>query len=143
MVALAFFLITLFLKILFRGLVRQNFSPADVLISIPAVALLLAKELVHYFVAGKSEPAGSSQRPLDFVRPCWEIIRDWFPFLVILMMYYSLWGDATLLLVPEVATRCSSPSTSGFSVFKPAWFCSESSLRGSRIGWNLHTSTTS
>jgi len=101
MVALAFFLITLFLKTLFRGVVRQNFSPADVLIIIPAVALLLAKELVHYFVAGKSEPAGSSQRPVDFVRPCWEIIRDWFPFLVILMMYYSLWGDATLLLVPE------------------------------------------
>jgi membrane-associated phospholipid phosphatase len=33
------------------------------------------------------------------VHPYWEIIRDWFPFLVILMMYYSLWGDATHLLI--------------------------------------------
>jgi|ERR1019366_4737742 membrane-associated phospholipid phosphatase len=98
-VALAFFLITLLLRILSRGLVRQNLSPADVLIIIPAVALLLAKELVHYFVAGKTERAVSTQGPLDFVRPYWEIVRDWFPFLVILLMYYSLWGDATLLLV--------------------------------------------
>src|SRR5208282_2913135 len=35
----------------------------------------------------------------DFIRPFWEIIRDWFPFLIILLMYYSLWGDATLLVV--------------------------------------------
>jgi len=98
-VALAFFLLNLLLRILFRGLERQNLNPADVLIIIPAAALLLAKELVHYFVAGKTERAVSSQGPLDFVRPYWEIVRDWFPFLVILLMYYSLWGDATLLLV--------------------------------------------
>ena len=36
---------------------------------------------------------------MDFVRPFWEIIRDWFPFLIILLMYYTLWGDATLLMV--------------------------------------------
>jgi len=35
------------------------------------------------------------------VTPYWEIVRDWFPFLVILLMYYSLWGDATHLLVPK------------------------------------------
>jgi membrane-associated phospholipid phosphatase len=99
LVALTFFLLTLLLRMFFRGLERQNLSPADVLIIIPAVALLLGKELVHYFVAGTPEPAGSSQKPWDFVRPYWEIIRDWFPFLVILLMYYSLWGDATLLLV--------------------------------------------
>jgi membrane-associated phospholipid phosphatase len=98
-VALAFFLINLLLRIIFRGLQRQNLSPADVFVIIPAVALLLGKELVHYFVAGRTERAVSSQGPLDFVRPYWEIIRDWFPFLVILMMYYTLWGDATRLLV--------------------------------------------
>jgi len=98
-VALIFFLLNLLLRIIFRGLQGQNFSPADVLIIIPAVTLLLAKELVHYFMAGRPGPAVGSEGPLDFVRPFWEIIRDWFPFLVILLMYYSLWGDATLLMV--------------------------------------------
>jgi membrane-associated phospholipid phosphatase len=98
-VALSFFLFNLLLRMLFRGLERRNLSPADVLIIIPAVTLLLGKELAHYFVAGMPERASTSQGPSDFVRPYWEILRDWFPFLVILLMYYSLWGDATLLLV--------------------------------------------
>ena len=117
-VALVFFLLTLIIKIVFRELRQENVSPADVLIIIPAVSLLLAKELVHYFVAGPSgKPAGESadldaaSPPVSaarggahtsdlgaFVRPYWEIVRDWFPFLVILLMYYSLWGDATHLL---------------------------------------------
>ncbi len=100
-VALTFFLINLAMRMIFRGLERQNLSPADVLIIIPAVSLLLAKELVHYFFAGR----GLRQPPLGslrgFVRPYWEIVRDWFPFLVVLMMYYSLWGDATHLLIPS------------------------------------------
>jgi len=57
--------------------------------------------LVHYFVMGSKESAASSADPRSFVRPYWEIVRDWFPFLVILLMYYSLWGDATHLLVPQ------------------------------------------
>ena len=111
-VALAFFLITLAVRIFFRELRHEMVSPADVLIIIPAVTLLLAKELVHYFVAGEA-PADSGQKepgavassqqgvrdPLSdvwaFARPKLEILRDWFPFLLILMMYYSLWGDAT------------------------------------------------
>src|SRR5208283_4694608 len=99
LVALTFFLLNLLLRIIFRGLEGANFSPADVLIIIPAVTLLLAKELVHYFMAGKPGPADASEGPWDFIRPFWEIIRDWFPFLIILMMYYTLWGDATLLMV--------------------------------------------
>jgi membrane-associated phospholipid phosphatase len=98
-VALAFFLVNLILRLVFRGLQRRNLSPADVVIIIPAVALLMAKELVHYFVAGKDQKTGLAGGPLEFVRPYWEIFRDWFPFLVILLMYYSLWGEATLLLV--------------------------------------------
>jgi membrane-associated phospholipid phosphatase len=98
-VALTFFLLYLFLQIIFRGLHGGNFSPADVLIIIPAVALLLAKEMVHYFMGGKSGVPAGSEGPLDFVRPYWEIVRDWFPFLIILLMYYSLYGDATLLMV--------------------------------------------
>lgn len=106
-VALVFFLLTLAIKIVFRELRQENVSPADVLIIIPAVSLLLAKELVHYFLAGGSRNAASAgatagaaahQDLREFARPYWEIVRDWFPFLVILLMYYSLWGDATHLL---------------------------------------------
>ena len=100
LVALTFFLIMLFMHLVFSGLERRNLSPADVLIIIPAVALLMGKELVHYFIAGKEGASASAASPLEFVRPYWEIFRDWFPFLVILLMYYSLWGDATHLLVP-------------------------------------------
>lgn len=99
LVALIFFLLNLLLRFIFRGLNGSGFSPADVLIIIPAVTLLLAKELVHYFMAGKQSPAAGKEGPWDFARPFWDIIRDWFPFLIILLMYYSLWGDATLLLV--------------------------------------------
>jgi membrane-associated phospholipid phosphatase len=99
LVALTFFLINLLLRIVFRGLKGENFSPADVLIIIPAVTLLLAKELVHYFMAGNTGHSAANEGPWDFVRPFWEIIRDWFPFLLILLMYYTLWGDATLLMI--------------------------------------------
>jgi len=97
-VALVFFLLNLVLQLIFSELRGENLSPADVLVIIPAMAVLLAKELVHYFVAG----GGSGQRESDvreFVRPYWEIVRDWTPFLIILLMYYSLWGSATHLLV--------------------------------------------
>jgi len=100
-VALAFFLISLMLRLLVRGVEHRRLSPADVLVIIPAMTLLLAKELVHYFVVGKKESSASSTDPRSFVRPYWEIVRDWFPYLVILLMYYSLWGDATHLLVPR------------------------------------------
>jgi len=97
LVALTFFLLNFLVKALFRTRAGQNLSPADVLVIIPAVSLLLAKELVHYFF--KPAPPDARTAPLDFVRPYWEIVRDWFPFLVILLMYYSLWGDATLMVV--------------------------------------------
>src|SRR5579862_6111511 len=99
LVAISFFLINLILRIVFRGLKGGNFSPADVLIIIPAVTLLLAKEIVHYFIAGNQSRPGEQESPWDFVRPFWDILRDWFPFLVILLMYYTLWGDATLMMV--------------------------------------------
>ena len=99
-VALTFFLITLGLKILIRGFNHVTLSPADVLVIIPAVTLLLVKELIHYFfMSGKGNSPATGIK--GFIRPYWEILRDWFPFLVILLMYYSLWGDATHLLVPH------------------------------------------
>jgi len=99
LVALSFFVLNLLLRVIFRGPGHVTLSPADVLIIIPAMTLLLAKELVHYFVVGKKESSSISTDPRTFVRPYWEIVRDWFPFLAILFMYYSLWGDATHLLV--------------------------------------------
>jgi membrane-associated phospholipid phosphatase len=99
LVALAFFLLNLTLRLISRGAGHASLSPADVLIIIPAMTLLLAKELVHYFLVGAKQSSAISADPRSFVRPYWEIVRDWFPFLVILFMYYSLWGDATHLLV--------------------------------------------
>ncbi len=99
LVALTFFLICLVVQIIFREVRGLTLSPADVLVIIPAVALLLAKELVHYFFIGKQAGGEPADDLRGFIRPYWEIVRDWFPFLVILLMYYSLWGDATHLLV--------------------------------------------
>jgi membrane-associated phospholipid phosphatase len=99
LVALTFFLINLGVRIVLRGVRQEDVSPADVLVIIPAVTLLMAKELAHYFLAGKSGSRAAPGGLREFVRPYWEIFRDWFPFLVILLMYYTLWGDATLLLM--------------------------------------------
>ena len=98
-VALTFFLLNLAIRIVFRGLERRNLSPADVLIIIPAVSLLLGKELAHYFISESRSTSHGEGDLRKFARPYWEIIRDWFPFLVVLLMYYSLWGDATHLLI--------------------------------------------
>ncbi len=99
-VALTFFLLTMTMRLFVKGFGADALSPADVLVIIPAMTLLLAKEFVHYFLMGARKPEETSTKGLkDFVRPYWVIVRDWFPFLVILLMYYSLWGDATHLLV--------------------------------------------
>lgn len=97
--ALAFFLISLALRIIFRQIQHENLSPADVLVIMPAITLLLARELAHYFIAAKEMRLESGGSLRQFARPYWEIARDWSSFLVILLMYYSLWGDATHLLV--------------------------------------------
>ncbi|MGH9433768.1 MAG: phosphatase PAP2 family protein [Terriglobia bacterium] len=97
--ALAFFIAFLTVELIFTEVRGEGAKPADVLIIIPAVALLLAKEVIHYFVAGGETRVDSPQDVIKFVRPYWNILRDWFPFLIILMMYYSLWGAATHLLV--------------------------------------------
>jgi len=99
--ALTFFLLTLGMRIVFRGIDRSIPTPADVLIVIPAVSLLIGKELVHYFVSRERRGAETRESLRRFVRPYWEILRDWFPFLLVLLMYYSLWGDATHLLVTQ------------------------------------------
>ncbi|HEX5481469.1 MAG TPA: phosphatase PAP2 family protein [Terriglobia bacterium] len=98
-VALLFFLIDIILQVFFREFRGQSLDFSDVMIVIPAVALLLAKEVVDYFFARKETRLDTGEDLVNFVRPYWRIFRDWFPFLLILLMYYSLWGKATLLLV--------------------------------------------
>jgi len=99
-VALAFFLLTMGLRLFIKGFGSVTLSPADVLVIIPAMTFLLTKEFVHYFVMSARHATERSSASLrSFIRPYWEIFRDWSPFLVILLMYYSLWGDATHLLV--------------------------------------------
>src|SRR5487761_34584 len=97
-IALLFFII-LALEILFRKLRGLSMDPSDVMIVIPAVALLLAKEVVNYFITGAETRLDTGKDVLNFIRPYWRVVRDWFPFLVILLMYYSLWGKATLMVV--------------------------------------------
>src|SRR5487761_147950 len=98
-IALLFFIINLALEILFRKLRGLSMDPSDVMIVIPAVALLLAKEVVNYFITGAETRLDTGKDVLNFIRPYWRVVRDWFPFLVILLMYYSLWGKATLMVV--------------------------------------------
>jgi membrane-associated phospholipid phosphatase len=108
-IAAVFFCVVLTIKIIFRQLRYQTISPADVLIIIPAVAILLGKELAQYFIGSKRRSSGTAAaEPGDlreFVRPYWEIVRDWLPFLFVLLMYYSLWGDATHLLTTHDRDR--------------------------------------
>ncbi len=98
-VGLVFFLGYLALLVFFRELRGEELSPTDVLVIVPAVCLLLAKELVQYFLAGRGTRVESPESFREFARPYWEIVRDWSPFLVVLLMYYSLWGGATHVLV--------------------------------------------
>lgn len=99
MVALTFLLFYVAVHVFFGQVRGKMESPLDVLIVIPAASLLLAKELIYHFLRGKAGGPESTESIGQFLRPYLEIVRDWFPFLVVLMMYYSLWGNATHLLV--------------------------------------------
>lgn len=100
-IALLFFLIIIFFELLFRAFRGQPLDPSDVMVVIPAVALILAKEVANHFIGGEeiSRPAG--WEAFGAARTCWRVLRDWFPFIIILLMYYSLWGKTTLLLFPH------------------------------------------
>ncbi len=98
-VALLFFLIVIILKVSIRELRGQPLDPSDVMIVILAAILLFAKEVVNYFIGSDETRLEIHPDALNSIRPYWQIVREWFPLLVILLMYYSLWGKATLLVV--------------------------------------------
>src|SRR5690348_11483583 len=83
-VALAFFFLYLALAVIFREMRQDVPDPVNLLIVVPAVCLLLVKELVQYFVAGKDEKLESPEGIREFIRPYWTILRDWLPFFVLL-----------------------------------------------------------
>ncbi len=98
-IALVFFLVYLVVLLIFRQARAEVLNPADVEVIAPAILLLFGKEIVHSLASGKSSAPGAPTDLGGFIRPYWEILRDWSPFFVILLMYYSLWGNATHLLV--------------------------------------------
>lgn len=97
-VALAFFLVFLSMRIIFRQSQPGQIGAATDM-ALVGVAALFLKEVFHQALSGKSYRATSAEDLKEFAHPYWEIARDWFPFVVILAMYYSLDGDATHLLV--------------------------------------------
>lgn len=98
-VALLFFFFYLALVVLFREFRGSITDPVSIMVVVPAVCLLLVKELVHYFVAGKEMRLDSPEGIWEFVRPYWSILHDWLPFFMLLFMYFSLWGNATHLVI--------------------------------------------
>lgn len=100
-VALAFFFVYWGLAFYYREVWNRILEPVDVLIVIPAVCLLLGKELIHYFWASRSRDAEASEDLGEFIRPYWIIIRDWLPFFMLLFMYYTMWGNATHLMITQ------------------------------------------
>jgi len=99
--ALLFFLCYLVIIALFRSMRHSVVHPADILIIIPAVCLLMTKEIVHYFFSGKELRLDTAEDVKEFVHPYWQIIRDFAPFFVLLFMYYTMWGNATQLSGPD------------------------------------------
>ena len=94
-IALFFFLLNLVVLLITREVRQENLDPTDVLVILPAVCLLLGKQVITYFLSPTKGREGSGEDLREFLRPYWRIVRDWFPFLIILLMYYSLWGNAT------------------------------------------------
>jgi membrane-associated phospholipid phosphatase len=97
-IALLFFFVFLAIRSLSRGSGLHHVGPATDMALVGVIALVV-KEIVQQGLTGKSYRASSKDDLKKFAHPFWEIARDWFPFLVILLMYYSLYGDATHLIV--------------------------------------------
>jgi membrane-associated phospholipid phosphatase len=98
LIALLFFLVNVVLEVIFRQLHGRPLDRSDVMIVIPAVVLILGKEVANHFIGREGGRLENGPDAFKVARRCWQVLRDWFPFIIILLMYYSLWGTATLLL---------------------------------------------
>lgn len=97
-IALAFFVFYLGVLGIFGWHQARPWGPATSMIVVGITALVL-KEVFHQALSGRQYNSDNPEEWKEFAHPYWEILRDWFPFLIILVMYYSLYGDATHLLV--------------------------------------------
>jgi membrane-associated phospholipid phosphatase len=100
-VALLFFTIDLTLEVSFRELRGQPLDSSDIAIVLSAMGLVLSVGTANYFIAGKAVQLDRKAALFKSIQPYWDTFRDWFPLLLTTLMYYSLWGKGTLLLVPH------------------------------------------
>ena len=98
LIALTFFLLNLAMLAFLRGEGRGEVFPGTQMGAIVIVALCL-KQLLQQALGGRQYDWKRREDWRKFWSPYLEMVRDWFPFLLILAMYYSLWGDVTHLLV--------------------------------------------
>lgn len=99
LVVLVFFLIILLLEVVFRVFRGQPLDPSAVFIVIPAIVIVLVKEVVSCLIPDKDALVPPASGSLRFAVAGWQFLRDWFPLLMGLLMYYALWGDTTLMIV--------------------------------------------
>jgi len=99
-VALSFFLVDVAMLAVFGGAGRRELHPG-LGMGILVVVILLIKELFHQALSGRAYHMEKKEDRRQFVRPYLRVVRDWFPFLMIPVMYWSLWGDVTHLLVHQ------------------------------------------
>jgi membrane-associated phospholipid phosphatase len=99
-IALTFFLINLIVYLIFGGPGRKD-RPIweEVGLGVISVSILLFITLFRQALVPIKQAQNSGSGLKEFTLPYAMIIRDWFPFMFILAMYYSLWGDATHLLI--------------------------------------------
>lgn len=101
LVAISFFLLYLVVFTIFGGPGKDLPVWQVIGSGVLAVVLLLFVALVRQAISSKNYSPQSKSDLRDFALPYASIIRDWLPFLTIVAMYYSLWGDVTHILVPQ------------------------------------------
>lgn len=102
LVAISFFLLNAIAFAISGGANHQEHPAWEIVgLQVIAVGILLALTLLQQTLSSRSYSVRSANDLTEFVLPYGMIIRDWFPFLTILAMYYSLWGDATHVLNPH------------------------------------------
>jgi membrane-associated phospholipid phosphatase len=83
-----------------------NFGMLDIVFILLPVGILGAKCLLELLLAPETEDGKNSDALnylASFFRPLMKIFRDWFPFLLLSVCYYSLFNDLILRMNPHMA----------------------------------------
>lgn len=99
LIALLFFLIVLGLEVVFRAFRGEQLDLAAIVIVIPAIVLILVKEVASCLIPGHAATFESPRNAAALAVSGLQFLRDWFPLILGLLMYYALWGNATLMIV--------------------------------------------